>query len=683
MVAYLRASALALLASAAASSVAAGAQVPKAQVSGAAAEQSAGEPVVDPAAALVPAGEAPPLTAAGSRAGENAVRQAGDAFGTAVGRETIGIYNRDQVRGFSPVVAGNVRIAGLYFDPVAFPSDRISGSTAIRVGPSAFGSPFPAPTGIVDLGLRVPGQQAAASALVSADSWGGNAVEVDAAVPLGSRLSIGLGAAHTFDRMVNKTRNRGFEGAFIANWRPTDRLQLVPFLSVAHTPMDDNGPAFLPSGARLPPRLPRHVYAGPEWAQTVNTELMGGVVIDWTPAPGWEVKAGLFRSSAHFEADFSNLITGVQPDGRAAGQRIIADPPLFFVSNSGEVRLSRRIAEGPRAHVIHLALRGRAANRRFDGADVIELGPIRLGELQTAPLPLFQFGPQQADRVRQWTLGLAYEGRWAGVGEISLGLQRTDYRKRIGLPGAVPVATDASPLLVNAELALEVTPRLTVYAGYVTGIEESGIAPDNAANRNEAMPAIETRQIDAGFRWLLAGEMKLIGGVFEVRKPYFNIGQGGIFGDLGEVVNRGLEASVAGPLTPTLSVVAGTVLLQPRVVGEAVALGVSGPRPVNAITARIEASADWRPPQLSGLSLDAAWSHRSPETAVVSNAVSIPTRSLLNLGARYRFLLAGQRSLLRLQVTNVFDKQGYNLRFPGAYGQLPGRRFQGYLTVDF
>ena len=92
-----------------------------------------------------------PLTAAGNRAGENAVRQAGDAFGTVIGQEEVGLYSDSDVRGFSPRVAGNVRIAGLYFDPVFFPSDRISGSTVIRVGPTVLGSPFPSPTGVVDL----------------------------------------------------------------------------------------------------------------------------------------------------------------------------------------------------------------------------------------------------------------------------------------------------------------------------------------------------------------------------------------------------------------------------------------------------------------------------------------------------------------------------------------------------
>jgi iron complex outermembrane receptor protein len=624
-----------------------------------------------------------PLTAAGSRANENAVRQAGDAFGTAVGRETIGIYNSNQVRGFSPVVAGNVRISGLYFDPVNFPSDRISGSTAIRVGPGAFGSPFPAPTGIVDLGLRVPGQEAAASALVSVNDWGGNAAEFDAALPLGSRFSLGLGASHNFERMVNKTRDRRFEGAAIAHWQPLDGLSLVPFLSVARTTLNDHGPAFIPAGPFLPPRLPRQILIGPLWSSSQETRLTAGLVVDFALAPGWELKAGLFRSSLRSDNAFSNIIRGVQPDGSASEQRIIADPPLFFVSNSGEIRLTRRFVEGPRTHAVHLALRGRSANRSFDGATVINLGPTTIGTVQTAPKQDFVFGPLQQDRVRQWTAGLAYEGHWDGVGELSLGVQRTDYKKRIGFPGGVPVATDATPLLINAAVAAHLTPRFTVYAGYVTGIEESGVAPASAANRNEAMPAIETRQIDAGFRWAFAGKMKLIGGVFEVRKPYFNIGLGGIFGDLGEVVNRGIEASVAGPITRTLSVVAGTVLLDPRVVGEAVTLGVSGPRPVQAITARIEASADWRPPQVPGLSIDAAWSHRSPEMALVNNLVAIPTRSIVNLGGRYRFKLAGQGALLRLQVTNLLDKQSYNLRFPGAYGHLPGRNFQGYLTVDF
>ncbi len=44
--------------------------------------------------------------------------------------------------------------------------------------------------------------------------------------------------------------------------------------------------------------------------------------------------------------------------------------------------------------------------------------------------------------------------------------------------------------LFNIAAAGYVSDRLAVYAGYTRGLEESGIAPINAANRNEALPAI-------------------------------------------------------------------------------------------------------------------------------------------------------------------------------------------------
>src|SRR5215213_9036048 len=91
-----------------------------------------------------------------SRASDNAVTQAEDAFGFSVGRESIGIYNGGQTRGFSPIAAGNVRVEGLYFDPVAGIQGVLVNSTSIKVGLSAQGYPFAAPSGIFDQRLRRP-----------------------------------------------------------------------------------------------------------------------------------------------------------------------------------------------------------------------------------------------------------------------------------------------------------------------------------------------------------------------------------------------------------------------------------------------------------------------------------------------------------------------------------------------
>jgi iron complex outermembrane receptor protein len=630
-----------------------------------------------------PAPDAAPIVAAtGSRSAENAVRQAGDAFGTSIGREVSGLYSRERVRGFSPVVAGNVRIDGLYFDPIVTPSSRLVRATTIRVGPSALGSPFPAPTGIVDLGLRRPGQEAAASVLIGYNTWHTPTAEFDASLPISSTLSIGFGAGLQLENGFNKTRDHSYEGAFIVEWKPSASFSLLPFINVKDTLIDDHGPISVPQGNFLPPRLPRRQFFGPWWSRGGDVELNAGVITDWTISDGWLLRAGLFRSQRVIDGQFANVVRITSPDGTGT-QRITGDPTLYNGATSGEVRLTRRFEDGPRLHQLHVTLRGRQTYRRFDGSQVFDLGIVNiLGFAPDVPPPVQTFGQQQEDNVRQWTGGIAYEGRWAGVGELSVGVQKSDYTKRIGFPGA-ETGIDATPWLYNITAAVRVTDDITLYGGAVTGLEESGVAPNFAANRNEALPAISTRQIDAGVRLNLGGGMRMVAGLFQVSKPYFNLDVAGRFDVLGEVINRGIEASVAGPLTDELSVVAGAVLLRPEVTGDAVTRGLVGHLPVGAIGERIEFSADWRPGFAPGLSFDMRLSYRSPEVATVNNLVYVPTRTLIDVGGRYRFKLAGNEAVLRIQTTNVTGQQGFELRGANAYTVLPGRVTQAYLTVDF
>src|SRR5262245_1666250 len=93
------------------------------------------------------------------RTDDNATQQSDDAFGRSVGNESIGIYDEGEVRGFSPIDAGNVRIEGLYFDSMADPTQRLIAGSAVRIGIAAQSYPFPSPTGIVDYDLRRVGNE--------------------------------------------------------------------------------------------------------------------------------------------------------------------------------------------------------------------------------------------------------------------------------------------------------------------------------------------------------------------------------------------------------------------------------------------------------------------------------------------------------------------------------------------
>lgn len=630
-----------------------------------------------------PATDAEPVPVEQGRSDENAIRAAEDAFGTSIGRETIGLYSSQNIRGFSPISAGNARIEGLYFDQVWGMTSRIRRSTTVRVGISALGFPFPAPTGIVDYSFRTPGREASLGLAAGVDSYGAAFVEGDAVVPLSQdRLAVGIGGAGYYESYYNGTQGYYHNAALSLRWIPSDALEIVPFWHRSEGYGDEAGPIFIPAGNSLPPPVRRRRFLGPEWATYRGSAINYGAFAVLRPANGWTVRAGLFRSLFDDQQSFSHLLTDIAPDG-AANRLIIADPPIKIASTSGEMRLTREWTGGDIRHRVHISVRGRDRDRRYDGSAVIDYGPTTLTTRFDVPEPVFAFTEQTRDKVRQWTGGIAYEGLWRGVGEIGVGIQRTDYGKRFVAPGLAPDRISSDPWLYNINGALYVSDVLAVYGGYTRGLEESGTAPDNAANRNELLPAILTNQRDIGLRYRLVGNVTLIAGLFDVRKPYFSLDAANRFDLLGDIKNQGIELSFAGNVTPRLNLVAGAVLARPRVTGEGVRLGRVGRRPVGLAARRLELNLDWQTPWVDGLSLDLSASHSSRTPATVNNLVSIPARPNVDIGARYRFRFGETAASLRLGVNNLTDESGYELRGAGAYDLFNGRTVSLFLSADF
>ena len=244
------------------------------------------------------------------------------------------------------------------------------------------------------------------------------------------------------------------------------------------------------------------------------------------------------------------------------------------------------------------------------------------------------------------------------------------------------MVASSHPLLYNGTLAMTVARPLSIYAGYSRGLEESGLAPPNAANRNQPLPTILTEQKDAGLRWLVTGNIKAVAGIFDLRRPYFSLDGANNFTQTGTTRSQGAEFSVSGDLTKRLNMVAGGYMLRPRVERDAAAVGVIGPRPVGLPSHLFNLNLNWRTPMLEGLSLDAAVFQRGTVAATTDNLVILPPRAQLNLGGRYGFKLSGHPATLRLQAGNIFDNRGFGTAGPGIYAANSGRYFQGYLAID-
>jgi iron complex outermembrane receptor protein len=616
------------------------------------------------------------------RSHENAVTQAEDAFGFAVGRESLGIYNAGNARGFSPTAAGNLRIDGLYFDQMFNLPSTLVDSQSIKVGLSAQGYPFAAPSGIVDYTLREPGDEPGASIVTNFDSFGTLGVEVSGSQPLSKQLSLGYGVNATHLEFPDGTNNFNHTESLAIRWRPVSGVELMPFYSVNNDYHDEAGTFFVPAGPYLP-KLPRQRHnEGAAWADYRYTGTNFGLLSSARLAENWVLRFGAFRSINDLKHSFANLLVDEQPDG--SGERVLfADPPNTSASTSGELRLTHSIPDGPRLHVIHLSVHRRDARREFGGSDFIDFGPGQIGDKVHAPEPdEFHFTALSHDRVQQTTIGLAYDGRWKNVGEISFGISRADFRKTTVIPDVPDAVTHSQPWLYNGTAAANVTTSITVYAGYARGLEESGTAPTNAANRNEPLPAILTQQKDAGVRFAVTKDVKAVVGVFDLTRPYFGYAANNVFKQVGTVESRGAEFSVSGSITPRLSMVAGGVLLDPKVTASDASDGAIGSKPVGLPTHLLIANANWKTPIAKGLELDVGLVHRGRTPATTDNLVFIPPRARLDLGGHYRFKLAHKDATFRLQMVNVFNNAGYGLAGSGIYTTNPGRYVQGYLTVD-
>ena len=612
----------------------------------------------------------------------NAIQAASDAFGVTVGIEKIGVYTADQVRGFSPTTAGNLRIDGLYFDQAGELNRRLIDRSTIRVGLAAQAYPFPAPTGIVDNRLRTAGSKLSASGSAGFADYGGPYFDVDLRIPLyGEKLGLVAGFGRKDDEFPDGTNSNNRTIALLGDWRPSEGFRFRSFWTQILQKEVEAQPLLTLGGDWLPPKLTIRKFIGQAWATNEHRIANAGVLVDIDLHHGWALRGGLFRSMFTDQSSYSDLFRNVQPNG-SADHLIVANPRQGTRSTSGEIRLSRTFDEGPRKHFINAILRGRLRRAESGGSDQFDFGPTNVLVSDVLSKPAFEFTSPSQDRVRQFTIGLAYDGYWKGVGRIGIGIQKTRYRKTFDEPGNAPARSSDSPLLFYGTLEVQLSRRLALFGSLTRGLEETGIAPDNAANRGEALAAARTRQVDGGVSYSLADNLKLVAAAFDIGKPYFNLNSGNVYTVLGMERHRGIEISAAGSVTRRLSIVAGAVFMDARTTGQAVSEGVIGKRPINSTPSLVRISAEYLVPRLDGVSIDLGLDHDGKRIASASNVVRLPARTILRAGGRYRFRINRLNAQFRVLVDNITDRFSWAVTSGGGFKVDVGRRVTGYVAID-
>jgi iron complex outermembrane receptor protein len=272
---------------------------------------------------------------------------------------------------------------------------------------------------------------------------------------------------------------------------------------------------------------------------------------------------------------------------------------------------------------------------------------------------------------------------WRGLAEVEMGVQGENYREAVIPSGPSNSEATARPLRAYGNSALLLGPRLKVYAGYTQGLEDSGAAPSGATNRGAVLPVSQTWQVDSGLRYAATPHLNIIAGPYELQKPYFNLDASGVDRELGTQRAKGAELSIAGQHIDYLDINVGIVVSKVSIVGPDLAAEGVGPIALGQPTLQYVANVNYTVPWWPILSLDLAAQHSAAAPATVDDRIYSPAITEVSLGGRYKFMLLGKNSTLRLQIQNLLDSYWWTTgNTPGFFPNAGPRTVFAYLTTD-
>jgi len=620
------------------------------------------------------------MSEASAQSSTNVATVAVDAFGEKVGTETIGLYSETQVRGFNLQDSGNYRLDGAYFIRSANIVPAAMSGTTIRVGINAIGIDFPAPSGIVEHRLATP-SGIREEVEVGLRDYGGQSFILRGSV---ANKEGSLGLSYGGDYMNEYGSDGGRRPyrhlAFVPTWRPSEQLQIKAVFSADRyfKPGGDYGVSLI--GTELPPPQPNPGKYAPDWARYSQWQLAGGVIARYTPSTAFAVQSSFVVTDFdRSRADFTTWTLGANGIGTASTVRA---RPNDARSYAAETRAEWNITDDQR---VFGTARWRETTSHFKPGVVVPLGAADQDDgvpviPEPAPLPDV---PATVDETRQVMAGVGYEMDVTDWFWIHGAVLKTRYEKDVTPPGLPKQSNVDSPWLYDLAATITPTESLTLFATTVRGLEESGTAPTNAANRNEVLPAVLATQYELGLRYRMSPGLTFISSLFEITKPTPGLDALNVYGLIGNARHRGLELSFVGRPIPSINIVSGAVFLDADRRGALVDSGAVIGRAVgvSAVTGLLNIT--YQVPLLRGLSIDAQLNYKSKMLLTSRTGVYTPSYATLDLGARYTFAVRDVQATLRARIGNIFDQDEWLANRNETLTRVASRAFRLSLTTNF
>ncbi|SEL07609.1 iron complex outermembrane recepter protein [Pseudoxanthomonas sp. GM95] len=234
----------------------------------------------------------------------------------------------------------------------------------------------------------------------------------------------------------------------------------------------------------------------------------------------------------------------------------------------------------------------------------------------------------------------------------------------------------------SLSLTYKLSPKATVYASYVEGLESGGTAPSTAINAGQALPAAVSRQKEVGTRYRMDNGTLLSASVFRLDQASADTDDSGVYALNGQARYQGLEFSAQGNLTENFSAVVTGMLLDAEI-AKATTATLEGNTPNNTPKRTASLFFNYRVPFLEGLSVSTGAFAMASRPIDDQNRASIPGYTTYIAGAAYATRLHGVPTTFKLNVENLTDKQYWSAAGSGQLAVGLPRTVNFNATFDF
>lgn len=555
---------------------------------------------------------------------------------------------------------------------------------------------FTSPVGIINLVTKRASTTPNASVSLSGNEFGQVIAHVDAGRKFGEDQAFGARVNVVGGRLRNAMDGAEGDRAFgsaALDWTATESLSFkfdieqfnknITEQSVIVMPAAINGAITLPA---LPD--PSKLLTG-TWAKTKAEAQNVMLRTDYTINDDWTVLAEIGRAQTTRNArNYSEL----RNYNSQTGQGTLAyslQRDLDYVNRNMRAEIDGRFTTGPIKHELAI---GAMQNKRFASTPNAQTANISQNLYDPVPVPEI---PYTITTVYS-PVNITDKGIYAfdrvhltDAWQVMAGVRYEDY-ENVTYRAATGVTTryTASETSSSFGMLYKIRKDTSIYATYIEGLEETGIAGVGLKNAGEALPPAVSKQKELGVRTEALPGMTGSIAYFELERATTyqkKVLPTDTLNSLvldGRTLLKGIEFSLTGEISPELSVYGSGMLLD-ATLKNAADPNIIGKTPDATPERTYSVFVEYRPGMLPGFSVNGGAYYVGPRPLNNLNQGWLPGYTTFSAGARYATKIANHNASFQVNVENAGDKAYWSAAGGGYLSFGLPRTVSFVMKLDF